>query len=169
MSQKSTVAPKQKRRTGNPRLAKSLSIYTVHEIARTFHVHKNTVRAWMKVGLRPIDSKKPILIKGADLRDFLEKRRKKNKQPCKAGEIFCMRCHAPKQPAGGMAEYRPNSVNVGTLVAICPDCDSWMYRGASFAQLGQFRLEMDVTIARACSRINDTVDPPVNSDINHIA
>jgi Helix-turn-helix domain len=45
----------------NPRLVKIHRSYTVEEVARILQKHKNTVRAWIKQGLRPIDGRRPIL------------------------------------------------------------------------------------------------------------
>jgi hypothetical protein len=46
----------------NPRLAKSLRTYDVAEAARLYGCHCNTVRHWFKLGLRPIDDSRPMLI-----------------------------------------------------------------------------------------------------------
>jgi hypothetical protein len=48
----------------NPRRVKIHRTYTVNEAAMLFRVHKNTVCTWLKSGLRPIDSRRPILILG---------------------------------------------------------------------------------------------------------
>jgi hypothetical protein len=48
----------------NPRLVKIHRSYTVEEVARNLRKHKNTVRAWIKQGLRPIDGRRPTLFTG---------------------------------------------------------------------------------------------------------
>jgi len=88
-----------KKRHPNPRLVKIHRSYTVEEIAKRFGIHKNTVRHWIKEGLAAIIDKRPMLIQGIVLAEFLGNRRKKNKQPCKPGELYCVRCRAPKLPA----------------------------------------------------------------------
>ena len=75
------------KRHPNPRLAKIHRNYTVEEVAVVFGVHRNTVREWVKRGLSTNDSRRPMLILGADLRAFLSARRMKNKQTCQPGEI----------------------------------------------------------------------------------
>ena len=89
-----------RKRHPNHRLVKIHRSYTVEEIAKLFGIHKNTVRGWVKSGLATSDDKRPMLILGHDLAAFLQARRVKNKRPCKPGEIYCVRCRAPKFPAG---------------------------------------------------------------------
>ena len=94
-----------RKRHPNHRLVKIHRSYTVEEIAELFAIHKNTVRNWVKSGLSTSDDKRPMLILGIDLAAFLQARRTKNKRPCRPGEIYCVRCRAPKFPAASMAEY----------------------------------------------------------------
>ena len=123
----------------NPCLVKIHRNYTVEEIAHRFGIHKNTVREWVKTGLPTSDKKRPMLILGNDLSAFLQARRARNKRPCQLDEIYCVRCRAPKRPAGCMAEYQPITGTLGNLIGICPDCEAMMYRRASRAKLPAIR------------------------------
>jgi hypothetical protein len=107
----------------NHRRVKINRNYTVEEVARLFDIPKNTVRAWLKDGLPTIDGKRPTLILGRDLARYLQARRNKNKRPWKPGEIYCVRCRAPKLPDGNMADYEPITASLGNLIGICPDCN----------------------------------------------
>jgi hypothetical protein len=109
-----------RKRRPNYRLVKIHRNYTVEEAARLFGTHKNTVRAWVKAGLPICDSKRPMLILGRDLAGYLKARRMRNKRPCQPGEIYCVRCRAPKLPAGEMAEYEPVTEKFGNLTGILP-------------------------------------------------
>jgi hypothetical protein len=140
----------------NYRLVKIHRTYAVEELASLFTVHKNTVRAWMKAGMPTMDGKRPRLILGREVSAFLRARRARNKRTCKPGEIYCLRCRAPKCPAGDMAEYLPMNENVGNLRAICPDCESIMHRCVSKAKLGQVRGKMDITFPQALRRIGES-------------
>src|SRR6266536_4464459 len=113
-----------KKRHANYRLVKMHRSYTVEEIARALGIHKNTVRQWIKTGLPLIDEKRPKVIQGQKLIVFLQTRRKKRKQTCLPGQMYCVRCRVPKRPAAGMAEFLPINEKVGNLRAICPDCQS---------------------------------------------
>ena len=89
--------------------------YSVDEIANRFGIHKNTVRNWKKNGLATIDDRKPMLFHGQTLATFLQAKRTKNKRPCKPGEIYCVRCRAPKVPAGDMALFWDSAGNWQSL------------------------------------------------------
>lgn len=154
------------RRRLNPRLVKIHRSYTIEEVARTLHTHKNTVRAWIKRGLPTIDRQRPTLIHGLDLSRFLDDRRKRSKRPCAAGYIYCVRCRAPKVPAGDMADYLPITPTSGSLRGICPDCEALIHRRVSLAQLDTIRANLELTFPERPSRIGDRAAVSVNCDSN---
>ena len=154
-----------KKRLHNPNLAKIHRNYTVEEVAGLYGVFKGTVRAWIKAGLPIINDKRPMLILGSDLVAFHQARRTKNKQKCKPGEIYCVRCRAPKNPAGDMADYRIITEKIGNLEAICPDCEKIMNRRVSLTKLEQVRGEMTITLPQALQHIIESNQPSVNSDL----
>lgn len=155
-----------KKRLHNPNLAKIHFNYTVEEAASLYKVYKGTVRSWIKAGLPVLSDKRPMLILGGDLAAFHKARRTKNKQKCKPGEMYCVKCHAPKVPDGNMVEYKPKTEMLGNLVAICPVCYSIMNRCVSLARLEQVRGEMDITMPLPQRHIVDSNDPSVNSDLS---
>ena len=152
------------KRHPNPRLAKIHRNYTVEEIATLFGVHRNTVRAWVKRGLPTSDDRRPMLILGRDLVAFIQAQRAKNKRTCQPGEIYCVRCRAPKAPAGAMADYEALTETQGNLIAICPDCETIIYRRVSLAKLAQIRGRLDITFPQALRHIGESAQPSVNSD-----
>jgi hypothetical protein len=149
----------------NYRLVKIHRSYAVEEIADLFGIHKNTVRRWVKAGLPTIDDRRPMLILGGELRAFLQARRKKNKRTCRPGEMYCVRCRAPKIPAGDMVDYLPVTEKLGNLKALCPDCDSIMNQRVSTAKLAQVRERMEIAFPQALRHLNESYQPSVNSDL----
>lgn len=154
-----------KKRHPNYRLVKIHRSYTVEEIAKLFSSHKNTVRRWIKDGLTCIDDKRPMLVLGQVLVEFLQTRRAKNRRICRLGELYCVRCHSPKSPAGDMAEYFPVTQKFGNLTAICPDCDAIMNRLVSLAKIDEFRGKMDISFSEAQRHLIESTKPSVNSDL----
>ena len=152
------------KRHPNPQLVKIHRNYTVEETATLLSIHKNTVRTWVKRGLPTIDDKRPMLILGRDLSAFLRAKRVKNKQPCKPGEMYCLRCRIPQIPAENMVEYQPRTESLGNLFGICPDCGTGMNRNVNPAKLEQIRGQMEITLPQGMRHIVDSQQPPVNSD-----
>lgn len=152
------------RRHPNHRLAKIHRTYSVEDVSRLFHIHKNTVRIWLRQGLKPIDDQRPILLRGCELRRFLTERRANTKQACGAGRIYCLPCREPKTPAGNMVECVLVVGATATLQGICPDCGRMIYRKLNPAKLEQIRGDLDITITKHRSRIDEMESLHVNSD-----
>lgn len=155
-------------RRPNYQLVKSLFIYTIDEIAALFGVHKNTVRDWIKHrGLPKVDdNKRPILVRGCDLREFLQKRREKNKRKCQPGEIYCVKCRKCVNPAADIADYRPRTTTLGNLEGICPICGSLMNRAVSLAKLDSISGKLTIRMLEAPGRLNESAELSVNCDLN---
>jgi excisionase family DNA binding protein len=138
--------------------------YTVDEAARTLGTTKQTVRRWLKNGLAATDARKPALIRGADLAEYL-KARIKPKQSCPPGHCYCVKCKSSNEPAGGMAEYIVITATSGNLRGLCPICDSLMHRRTSMAQLEQIRDRLDVTIVEGLPRLRDSHQSSTNDHL----
>ncbi|PCJ51081.1 MAG: DNA-binding protein [Gammaproteobacteria bacterium] len=150
----------------NPNLVKINRSYTVEEAANIFPVHKNTVRSWIKNGLEICGNQKPWLILGSELKEFIQLKRKKNKQTCKPYEMYCFSCRAPKRPAGNMADYEPMNASRGCLIGICSTCDGIINKYFSLAKLVLIHGKLDVTLPKAQKHISKRDDLLLNSDLN---
>jgi excisionase family DNA binding protein len=142
------------KRHPNPNLAKIHHSYEVSEIAKLFGIHKNTVRTWIhKDGLPTADTSRPTLVRGSELRAFLQTKRTKNKQTCALGELYCCRCRVPKKPACDMADYQPINARLGKLTAICPDCEIIMHQNIGAVKLALLIEKTNITITKALKRL----------------
>jgi hypothetical protein len=161
-------APRRSKKLRHPnyRLVKLHRNYTVEEIVGLLDIHKNTVRNWVKQGLPAIDRQRPMLILGSVLSRFLQDRRQRARKRCAPGEIYCVKCRTPVQPAGDMADYLPNTSTSGTLRGICPACETLIFRRVSRATLDESRGDLDITIPQAQSHIRDSRSLSVNCDSN---
>lgn len=153
------------KRYPNPRLVKKHRNYEIVEAADALRVHRHTVRRWIKdQGLEAITDRKPFLIRGVALQDFLTKKRDRRRVTCPPGHLYCMRCRTPRKPAGGFAEYHPLTGPSGRLMAICEACETTMYRNIRWADLPAFRRLVDVLLPEAELDIGDIAIPSLNSD-----
>jgi len=155
-----------KKRHQNPQRVKTHRNYTVEEIAVLFGIHKNTVRQWIKAGLPVCDNRRPVLILGHDLAEFLRIRRTRNKQKCKPEELYCCKCRSPRVPAESMADYTPQTDLVGNLSAICPDCHSIMNKRVNLGKLLGVIEKMDISFPQGMRHIVDSLNPSLNSEFS---
>jgi len=148
----------------NPRRVKAHRNYTIEQLARLFALHKNTVRAWQKAGLEPVDTGRPVLFRGDAVRAFLTKRRQAAKQPCARGTIYCLPCRKPQRPAGDMADYEAITPTSGDLRGFCPTCHRLMHRRIRRADLEAFAADLGVSFPRAESRLGEPSKTSVKCD-----
>ena len=152
------------RRHPNPRLVKMHRNYDTHELSKLLGIHKNTLRGWTKLGLKPIDARRPALFHGLAIRGFLTERRQKKHQACRRDEIYCLVCRSPKIPAGGMVDYLPLSPLSGNLRGLCPDCGNLIHRCISVAKLSTIQVVFQVAYPLGRPRIEETCEPRLNCD-----
>jgi excisionase family DNA binding protein len=148
----------------NRRRVKIHRNYTIAEVAALLGVHKHTVRRWIAAGLPTTDAKRPLLVHGADLREFLESRAP-IKQKCRPGEFFCLSCKVPKRPAFDMAQYTPSAPSRGLLSGFCPTCERPIYRAVSLATIDQKLGGLKVALPVAERRISDISRSLSNVDL----
>ena len=148
----------------NPNLAKIHRNYTVEEVATLFTVHKNTVRSWVKEGLATNDDKRPMLILGSNLKQYLQSKRQSKKRKCLPVEIYCVRCRLPQVPAENMVDYESINCTTGRLIGLCPSCNGIINKFFNFAQLEQIHDKLDITLPKALKHINESSKPLLNSD-----
>jgi hypothetical protein len=127
-----------KKRTYNTRLIKRDYSYFVCEIADLFDLHPNAIRRWIKAGLITLDQRRPILIHGGDIIDFLDARQAARKQKCGASELYCFRCWRPRSPRFGRVELEIRNETRLNLSGACEGCGTRMHRAGSVARLAEY-------------------------------
>ena len=127
--------------------------YTVEEAARVLGVTKITVRRWIKGGLPALTDRKPTLILGSDLAQFLSERKTTARQACQPEECFCVKCRGPRRPAADMAEFIPLTPTLGNLRGICPICGTLMHKRIRRDALEPLLGILDLTFAKASPRL----------------
>lgn len=132
------------RRQIDARRIKIHRTYTVEEAAESLGAHKNTIRAWLKMGLKTVDDRRPALIRGVDLKTFINARRQEGKQACRPGELYCVKCREPRNPAGHMVDYLSVTSTSGNLRGICPICETLMHRRVSKVAMEAICVDLEV-------------------------
>jgi len=153
----------------NHRLVKIHLSYSVEEVATLFGSHPNRVREWLRKGLPAIDKRRPALIHGGDLVNFLKARRKANTRPLQPGQLRCFKCRDARTPRGNTAIYQVQTQTLGNLVGVCPVCKTRMFRRVSAAKMAQAIGQLNVTMPQALERIDGSDQPSVNSDFKQDA
>lgn len=150
-------------RRANPRRVKSHFVYTVAEAAEALEVHKATVRRWIKGGgLLAANDRKPVLIDGRDLKQFLESRYRSARKKLAPGEFYCFGCRDGRSPDGGLIDYRPQTVDLGRLIGLCPCCGTEMHRACRKADLGRLPRNLEVAFPMAETGISSSAPPNLN-------
>ena len=115
--------------------------YDLDEICTLFSdigLHIQTVRTWVKNGLKTTDSSKPTLIYGNDLIAFLKAHNDKGKCPTPFDQMYCMKCK----------DARPiyqNKIKVDLKNDIlracghCRECKTIMYKNYKKDDYGELR------------------------------
>lgn len=136
----------------NPSRIKQSLTYTIGEAAEELDVSVATIRNWIRKGLPIETGKRPYLIYGVDLREFIRQNSKARKYKLYDGELGCFSCNASRPPLNGVAAYAPLTVKTGRLSGVCSVCGGKCSRIISTAQLSEFSEILEI-------QINDGGDP----------
>ena len=162
MPRPNTGRPKRRRYALN-RIKTGIS-YDVAEIAKLFALHRNTIRQWLREGLKTIDDRRPLLVHGAALKAFLAERQQARKHICRLDEFFCFKCRAARMPYGGTADVDEHTAKIAKLTAKCAVCRTQMHRTVRRADIGKLALMLDLK-SMASERLMDRPEPNANRDL----
>ena len=104
--------------------------YTIKEISDCLDVSEKTCLRWIEKGLSIVPgSKKPILILGSEIKNFLRNKDSKKKIKLKRNEFYCMTCKAPRNARRGSIKKLQ-----GHKTALCRVCNGRMSKLFKSAQ-----------------------------------
>lgn len=129
--------------------------YTIAEAANLLRVHKHTVQTWISRGMPCISDRRPYLVTGSDLKEFLQQRRQLTKAKCAPGHLYCLKCRAPRRPAAGMLDYLPITLVSGNLRGICHVCDTLIFRRVALANISSVAPGCDVAFPQGQQCLTD--------------
>ncbi len=120
-----------KKRKYNTRLIKQTLSYSTQEIAGLFGLHKRTVQEWYAQGLPRIDDRKPFLVRGANLKEFLDTRQGNRKRRCQPNEFYCFKCRGPHASWENVIDIKFLNEKRLLLAGLCVQCTMPVYKFAS--------------------------------------
>ncbi|MEM9434597.1 MAG: hypothetical protein AAGA12_11805 [Pseudomonadota bacterium] len=112
----------------NPMLVKASRTYDVLEAARALGRSPATIRHWIKDGLEVLASRKPYLIIGQAIRDYIKSKTASRKKPLSQNEIYCMSCQVGRRPLGMSVTLYPQSAKTRRISGFCGACGASMSR-----------------------------------------
>lgn len=111
--------------------------YTIAEISSLLSVNRRTCGRWIREeGLRVVEENtSPLLVLGAELIDFIKKKRNKASAPLKDNEIYCLKCRRPVRAKVGTEKIVNTGKKLGKdnheqlkKTGICENCGNEINR-----------------------------------------
>lgn len=113
--------------------------YTVAELAAATNKTEGTMYDWVSRELPTIDSRKPLMFHGSDVKAWLEKRWGDRGCKLALGESYCVKCKRARQPLPQTVRFeaRPNGSMNAT--APCPVCSTPMNKALKASDVAAFQ------------------------------
>lgn len=98
--------------------------YTIEELSEILEICEKTFSRWIEQGLKTIPGcKKPFLISGHEVKEFMKNRKLKRKIPLNRNQFLCMTCKAARYAKRGSIKVVDSK-----KVALCRVCNGKMSR-----------------------------------------
>lgn len=125
-------------RRANPMSIKAALTYEVGEAAAALGKSHATIRNWIKDGLPVMAQKKPCLISGAALREYLRAKGVKSRSPLASDELYCLSCRTGRRPLDMAVDALPNTPKTTRLKGVCDQCGATANRMISNSKAYEF-------------------------------
>ncbi|MAZ03668.1 MAG: hypothetical protein CMN56_11075 [Sneathiella sp.] len=124
------MKPRKKRKPDFRRIGPSQT-YSVNELAEAVQRTPATVRRWIREGMPTLDGLKPIVIDGAQAKNWLKQQWSSRKMPTLPGEAHCFTCKKSRPFTEGTRTMKQTSAKVLTETGNCAVCGRIMNQFAS--------------------------------------
>jgi len=125
---------------------KAALAYEVNEAAQALGKSPATIRNWVKDGLEIMSSRKPYLISGAAIQEYLRTKYRMAKRPLDPDQLYCPACRTGRRPSGMEVILIPmEAPKIALLKGACSHCGGTSMRMISktkaqgFAQIFAIR------------------------------
>lgn len=106
----------------NPMLVKASRTYDVIEAAHALGRTPATIRNWIKDGLVILATRKPYLILGQAIRDYIRAKSASRKTALARDELYCFSCRAARRPRDQVVTVTAQSEKTLRLSGACSTC-----------------------------------------------
>ena len=134
-------------------------VYSVDDAMKLYDVCRNTVSNWVVSGIASIDELKPQLFRGSELSRFHNERRRRTITQLRSGEFKCVGCKAVVYPHSQTLEVRQTTTGKFLAQAICPDCDSGLFKLVNKDERDRLRLCRDTNTSLVLSDESEGLVP----------
>lgn len=128
------------------RLIKHRHSYTFEEITKLLNVHSRTIQTWKNEGLIVIDSTKPFLVMGYDLKNFLQKKLEKRRNKLLPNEFYCTKCRKAATSQNNEVIIKLTGKTIGQncyqdliITGICQNCGSKLNRFSHSGKINEIK------------------------------
>lgn len=98
--------------------------YTIQELSELLDINKKTCLRWIEAGLKTVpESKKPLLIMGKDLKEFIRLKSSKRKISLNRNQFYCLTCKKETYAKRGSIKILTNR-----KIAVCRACNGKISR-----------------------------------------
>ena len=113
--------------------------YTVAELAAATNKTEGTIYDWASRGLPTIDSRKPLMFHGSDVKAWLDKRWGDRGCKLALGESYCVRCKKARQPLPQTVRFEAWPNGSMNAKAPCPVCSAPMNKALKASDVADFQ------------------------------
>ena len=110
------------KRKHNTRYINEKYIYSIEDVSIMLKVDKRTISRWISKGLHIESKSKPYLIKGIDLKSFLDKQNNQDKIITQPYEVACLKCRSSSKPLNNQIEIHLHNTKIIFIKAKCNKC-----------------------------------------------
>lgn len=124
---------------------KAALTYEISEAANALGKTPATIRNWIKDGLPVMSSRKPYLLSGSAIREYLQLKYKTAKRPLEPDQFYCPSCRKGRKPLDMAATLVPLTKKTLLMKGVCGRCGSINTRMISTSKVSAFSKTFDLT------------------------
>lgn len=123
----------------NPMAVKSALTYEIAEAAQILNKTPATIRNWIKDGLPVMSSRKPYLLSGEAIREYLRIKYRTAKSQLADDQLYCLSCRSGRIPIENSVHCSLLNPKTALLKGACHHCGATSTRMISRSRISDFK------------------------------